>query len=215
LQKIKMNKPIIILGAGSIGKSAMEAFQSNDVLVYGFLDDDSSIQGKDIGEVEVMGKLDDQTYLSVIGSECEAFVAMEEIEVRRNLVQMLMAEHKVMPVNAIHDSATLATSTVIGHGNYIGAGVIIGSYTELKNHLIINPGAIINHDVKLGDYVQIGAGTTINSGVQIEDEVFVGSGVTIVGGIKVGHGARIGAGSVVIKNVDAGETVFGNPAEPV
>ena len=210
-----MNKPIIILGAGSIGKSAMEAFQSNDVLVYGFLDDDSSIQGKEIGEVEVMGKLDDQNYLSVIGSECEAFVAMEEIEVRRSLVQMLLAEHKVMPVNAIHDSAILASSSQIGHGNYIGAGVIIGSYAELKSHLIINPGAIINHDVKLGDYVQVGAGTIINSGVQIEDEVFVGSGVTIVAGIKVGHGARIGAGSVVIKNVDEGETVFGNPAEPV
>ncbi len=210
-----MNKPIIILGTGSIGKSAMEAFQSNDVLVYGFLDDDDSFKGKEIGEVEVMGKLDDQSYLSVIGSECEVFVAMEEIEVRRNLVEMLITERKVMPVNAIHDSATLASSAQIGHGNYIGAGVIIGSYAELKSHLIVNSGAIINHDVKLGNYVQVGAGTIIDSGAQIEDEVFVGSGVTIVAGIKVGHGARIGAGSVVIKNVDEGETVFGNPAEPV
>ena len=210
-----MNKPIIILGAGSIGKSAMEAFQSNDVLIYGFLDDDKSLQGKEIGEVEVMGNLEDQTYLSVIGNECEVFVAMEEIEVRRNLVQMLVEERKVMPVNAIHDSAILASSSQIGHGNYIGAGVIIGSYSELMNYLIINPGAIINHDVKLGDYVQVGAGTVINSGVEIEDEVFIGSGVTIVAGIKVGHGARIGAGSVVIKNVKDGETVFGNPAEAV
>jgi len=210
-----MNKPIIILGAGSIGKSAMEAFASNEVIVYGFLDDDALLEGKEIGDVEVMGKLDDQTYLSVIGNECEAFVAMEEIEVRRNLVQMLVEDRKVMPVNAIHDSAILATSAEIGHGNFIGAGVIIGSYSELKNHLIINPAAVINHDVKLGNYVQIGAGSVINSGVEIEDEVFVGSGVTIVSGIKIGSGARIGAGSVVIKKVDEGQTVFGNPAEPV
>lgn len=210
-----MNKPIIILGAGNIGKSAMEAFLSNEVLVYGFLDDDSSLQGKEIGEVEVMGKLEDPNYLSIIGSECEAFVAIEEIEVRRNLVQMLMDERKVMPVNAIHDSAILAVSAQIGYGNYLGAGVIIGSYTELKSHLIINQGAIINHDVKLGNYVQVGAGSVINSAVHIEDEVFIGSGVTIVSGIKVGSGARIGAGSVVIKNVDEGQTVFGNPAEPV
>ncbi|RLD22988.1 MAG: acetyltransferase [Bacteroidetes bacterium] len=210
-----MNKPIIILGAGSIGKSAMEAFASNEVIVYGFLDDDALLEGKEIGDVEVMGKLDDQTYLSVIGNECEAFVAMEEIEVRRNLVQMLVEDRKVMPVNAIHDSAILATSAEIGHGNFIGAGVIIGSYSELKNHLIINPAAVINHEVKLGNYVQIGAGSVINSGVEIEDEVFVGSGVTIVSGIKIGSGARIGAGSVVIKKVDEGQTVFGNPAEPV
>ncbi len=210
-----MNKPIIILGAGSIGKSAMEAFLSNEVLVYGFLDDDSSLQGKAIGEVEVMGTLEDQAYLSIIGSECEAFVAMEEIEIRRNLVQMLTDERKVMPVNAIHDSAILASSAQIGHGNYVGAGVIVGSYAELGNHLIINSGAIINHDVKLGNYTQVGAGSVINSGAQIGEEVFVGSGVTLVSGIKVGSGARIGAGSVVIKNVDEGQTVFGNPAEPV
>jgi len=210
-----MNKPIIILGAGSIGKSAMEAFLSNDVLVYGFLDDDSSLQGKEMGEIEVMGKLEDQTYLSIIGDECEAFVAMEEIEIRRNLVQMLMDERKVMPVNAIHGSAILASSAQIGHGNYIGAGVVVGSYTELKSHLIINSGAIINHDVELGNYVQIGAGSVINSGVHIDNEVFVGSGVTIVSGIKVGSGARIGAGAVVIKNIEQGQTVFGNPAEPV
>ena len=42
----------------------MEAFLSNEVLVYGFLDDDSSLQGKEIGEVEVMGNLEDQTYIS-------------------------------------------------------------------------------------------------------------------------------------------------------
>jgi sugar O-acyltransferase (sialic acid O-acetyltransferase NeuD family) len=210
-----MNKPIIILGAGSIGKSAMEAFISNDVLVYGFLDDDASLQGKEIGEVEVMGRLDDETYTAVIGKDCDAFIAIEEIELRRNLVQMLVDERKAMPVNAIHNNAVLATSAVIGHGNFIGAGVIIGSYTELQNHIIINPGATINHDVKLGNYVQIGAGSIINSGVQIEDDVFVGSGVTIVAGITIGSGARIGAGSVVIKNVDEGQTVFGNPAEPV
>ena len=210
-----MNKPIIILGAGGIGKSAMDTFRNNDMLVYGFLDDDSTLQGKEIGEVEVMGKLDDETYLSVIGSECEVFIAMEEIEVRRNLVQMLIEERKVMPVNAIHDSAILASSAEIGHGSFIGAGVIIGSNTALKSHLIINPGVIINYDVKLGNYVHVGSGTVINSGVQIEDEVFVGSGVTIVAGIKVGSGARIGAGSVVVKNVDEGQTVFGNPAEPV
>ena len=210
-----MNKPIIILGAGSIGKSAMEAFLSNDVLVYGFLDDDESLQGKEIGEIEVLGKLEDQTYLSLLGDECEAFIAMEEIEVRRSLVQMLVDENKIMPVNALHNSAVLASSAQIGHGNYIGAGVVVGSNAELKSHLIINSGAIIDHNVTLGNYVQVGAGSVINSGVQIEDEAFVGSGVIIVSGIKIGGGARIGAGSVVIKNVEEGQTVFGNPAEPV
>ena len=210
-----MDKPIIILGAGGIGKSAMEAFISNDVIVYGFLDDDKALKDKEIGDVTVLGSLDNESFLSVIGSECEAFVAMEENEVRRNLVEMLISDKKVMPVNAIHGTATLASSSQIGHGNYIGAGAIIGSYSKIENHLIIQTGAVVNHDVKLGNFVQIGAGSIINSRVQVSDEAFIGSGVTIVSGIKIGQGARVGAGSVVIKDVEEGQTVFGNPAEAV
>jgi sugar O-acyltransferase (sialic acid O-acetyltransferase NeuD family) len=210
-----MDKPVMILGAGSLGKSAKEAFESNNVLVYGFMDDDTSLQDKEFGDVSVVSKLDDESFLSIIGSECDVFVALEETELRRNLVQMLIEERKVMPVNAVHETAVFATSSGIGHGNYIGAGVIIGSHSSLMNHLIVNPAAVINHDVIIGNYVQIGSGSVINSGVEINDNVFIGSGVILVSGVKIGEGARIGAGSVVIKNIEAGETVFGNPAEVV
>ncbi len=205
----------MILGAGSLGKSVMEVFVDNNVLVYGFLDDDTRLAGKEIGEVTVLGPLDDQDLLAVIGDACEAFVAMEETEMRRNLVQMLNEERKVMPVNAIHGSVVLASSAAIGHGNYIGAGAVIGSHSTLGSHLVIHPGAIINHEARLGDYVQVGSGSVINSGVEIAEEVFIGSGVTVVSGIKIGRGARLGAGSVVIKDIAEGETVFGNPAGPV
>lgn len=210
-----MDKPVIILGAGSVGKSAMEAFISNDVIVYGFLDEDESSTDNEIGDVKVLGSLEDSSYLSVIGGECEAFVAVEEIELRKNLVEMLVKERKTMPVNAIHHSTIFASSTEIGHGNYIGAGVILGSGSRIGSHLIVESGAIINHDSRLGDYIHVGAATVINSGVKVGDEVFIGSGVTVVAGIKIGKGARIGAGSVVIKDVEEGQTIFGNPAEPV
>ena len=210
-----MDKPIIILGAGGIGKSAMEAFISNDVLIYGFLDDDKKLYGKEIGDSTVLGSFDDQSYLSVIGSQCDAFVATEEIEVRRSLVNMLLEEMKAMPVNAINNNAILASSVQLGHGNFIGAGAIVGSGAHVGNHSIIHSGALINHEAKIGDYTLIGAGSVINSRVIIEEDVFVGSGVIIVSGIKIGKGARLGAGSVVIKDVEPGQTVFGNPAEAV
>jgi len=210
-----MDKPVIILGANTIGISAKEAFESNDVIVYGFLDDDKGREGEQIGEVGILGEVNDSTYFDLIGKDCEAFVATEEIELRRNLVDSLVEQRKTMPVNALHNSAQFSSSSEIGHGNFVGEGVILGSNVKIGNHLIIHMGAIINTESKLGDFVQVGAGSIINSKVEIADEVFIGSGVVIVSGVKIGKGARIGAGSVVIGNIKESATVFGNPAKAI
>ena len=210
-----MDKPVIILGASGLGKAAMEAFESNDVVVYGFLDDKAEREGEAIGQVTVLGTLEDNSYFDLIGKDCEAFIATTEIELRKGLVESLTTEKKTMPVNSIHKSSLIAESAAIGHGNYIGPAAVIGSNATIGNHLVINSGAIIDYDVKIGDFSQVGAGTVINAGVVIGKEVFVGSGVTIVSGVKIGKGARIGAGSVVIADVATGSTVFGNPAKPV
>ena len=210
-----MDKPVIIIGASSLGKSAMELFTENDVVVYGFLDDDEALHGTEIGEVSVLGDLDDSSLVSIIGKDCEAFIATEEIELRKNLVDSLVEQNKVMPVNAIHTNSFIASSAQLGHGNFIGAATAIGSNAKIGSHLIVHTGAIINDEAELGDFVQVGAGSIVNSGAKVENDVFIGAGVVVVSGVKIGKSARIGAGSVVIKDVKDGETVFGNPAEPV
>lgn len=215
LNQDNMDKPVIILGANGLGKAAMEAFESNDVVVYGFLDDKAEREGEEIGQVTILGSMEDNSYYDLIGKDCEAFVATEEIELRKGIVESLVDEKKAMPVNAVHEAALIPESASIGHGNYLGAGIVLGSNAKIGNHLVVNSRAVIDYDALVGDYCHIGAGAVINSGVIIEDEVFIGSGVVIVSGVKVGKGARIGAGSVVINDIKEGATVFGNPAKPV
>jgi sugar O-acyltransferase (sialic acid O-acetyltransferase NeuD family) len=210
-----MENPVIIFGASGLGKAALEIFESNEVPVFCFLDDDASLHNTEIKEVAVLGSTDDDGFLKHIGKDCEAFVAEDENKVRKSLVEMLIEDRKVMPVNAIHNSVVLSSNASIGHGNLFNAGVRIGSFTRIGSHCIFNSAAIVDHEAQLGDFVQVGAGSIINSGVHIEDEVFIGSGVTVVSGIKIGKGARIGAGSVVISDVSANQTFFGNPAKSV
>lgn len=210
-----MDKPVLIFGASSIGRSAMEVFNSNNVLVYGFLDDDETMHGKEIDEVAVLGSTDDDSLLEIVGKDCEAFVAVDENELRKNIVDTLNNSRKVMPVNAIHSNAIIAETASMGHGNFLNAGVILGSGTSIGNHCILHSRAVIDHEAKMGDYVQVGGGATINAGVVIEDEAFIGSGATIVSGIKIGKGARIGAGSVVVEHVKENAVLFGNPASEV
>jgi acetyltransferase-like isoleucine patch superfamily enzyme len=49
--------------------------------------------------------------------------------------------------------------------------------------------------------------------VVIEDDVWVGIGAIILKGVHIGRGARIGAGAVVTKDIPAGASVAGNPAQ--
>ncbi|MFZ6012352.1 MAG: NeuD/PglB/VioB family sugar acetyltransferase [Bacteroidota bacterium] len=210
-----MDNPVMIFGAGFIGRAAKEIFEGNNNVVYCFLDDNKNLHSSLIDNVTVMGSTDDDGFLKLIGKKCDAFVAVDDNKIKKNLVKMLQDVRHVQPVNAIHQSARLASSASIGHGNFIDMGAAIGAGSEIGNHCLLHPNAVVSAGAKVGDYVQVGAGAIINSGAEVADEVFIGSGVIIISGISIGKGARIGAGSVVVAPVKAGETVFGNPAQKV
>lgn len=212
---LTMENPVIIFGANYIGRAAKEIFEINGNVVYGFLDDNKSLHGKEIDGATVLGNTDDDGFLKLIGKKCEAFIAADDNRLKRNLVSMLNDVRHVQPVNAIHHHAWVSGQASIGHGNLIDANVQVGTGSTIGSHCLVQAGVILLPEVKLGDFVQIGAGSILNSGVVVEDGAFIGSGVVIVAGVTIGKGARVGAGSVVIGSVKAGETVFGNPAQTV
>lgn len=208
-----MENPVLIFGAGTLGQTALDIFQRNNVVVYGLLDDDQKLRGQEFGDISVLGDTDDDGYLKLIGQKCEACVAIADNRVRKQLVKMLNERRKVQPVNAIHDTALLAGSSGIGHGNLIAARVVLNPNVTVGNHCILQAGTLIDAGTTVGDYVHIGTGCVINSGVTIEDGAFIGTGAVLVAGVTIGKNARIGAGSVVVENVAASKTVFGNPAK--
>ncbi|GAB3897923.1 acetyltransferase [Spirosoma agri] len=207
-----MENPVLIFGAGSLGLTALDLFQRNNVVVYGLLDDNKELHGKEFGEVTVLGETDDDGFLKLIGQKCEAFIAISDSRVRKRLVKLLNERRKVQPVNAIHDTAVVSKMVLLGHGNLIAARAVVNPFSEIGHHCIIQSGAVIESQAKLGDYVNVGTGSVINSGVTIGEGAFIGTGATIIAGVTIGKNARVGAGSVVVENVDANATVFGNPA---
>ncbi len=210
-----MKNPVIIFGANYLGRSAKEIFEVNENVVYGFLDDNKDLHNKELDETFVLGGTDDDGFLKLIGKKCEAFIAVDDNRLRKSLVKMLNEVRHVQPVNAIHKDSIISNHVELGHGNFIDQGVSIGVGTKISSYCVLQAGCIIGAEVSVSDFVQIGSGSIVSAGVKIEDEAFIGSGVTIVSGVTIGKGARIGAGSVVIGPVKAGETVFGNPAQPI
>jgi sugar O-acyltransferase (sialic acid O-acetyltransferase NeuD family) len=208
-------KPVMILGAKGLGKVALDIFKSNDVVVYGFLDDDATLHNTEIDFVPVYGETDDDGFLKLIGHKCDAFVAHDDNRYRKSLATMLQERRKVMPINAVHYQSYIASSAALGHGNLINVGANIGVGTTVGNHNILHAQVTLDYDVKVGDFVQIGAGSIVGAGTTIGDGAFIGTGTVIVSGITIGRNARIGAGSVVVESVGDGATVFGNPAKAV
>ena len=75
-------------------------------------------------------------------------------------------------------------------------------------------------DAEIGEDVNIGAGAvTCNFDGQdkhrtiVEDGAFIGSGSMLVAPVEIGEKAYTAAGAVVTRNVAAGTTVAGVPAE--
>ena len=209
------DQPIIIFGAGGLGKATLDIFQSNGVVIYCFLDDNEALHGTEIAEISVLGSTEDQGYLKFIGKKCDAFVAINDREVRQSYFEMLNERRGVMPTNAIHERATISTSAYLSYGIFADAGVVVGSFAKVEQGCILHANVTIDHEATLGKFVHVGAGSAIHAGAKVADEVFVGTGVTVAGPLTIGKGARIGAGSVVIEPVEAGATVFGNPAKPI
>jgi sugar O-acyltransferase (sialic acid O-acetyltransferase NeuD family) len=207
--------PVIIFGAKGLGPVALDLFRSNDIVVYGFLDDDATLHGTEVGDVTVLGATDDQSFLKLIGAKCDAFIAVDDIRIRKNLTELLLEERKVQPITAVHASAYIAPSAELGYGTLIGPGAIVNSQAKLGQHVLVQAGAVIDTDATIGDFSNIGARSLVGAGATLEQEVFIGGGAVIVPGITLGKQARVGAGSVVVEPVKAKTTVFGNPAAKV
>lgn len=210
-----MENPVLIFGANYLGRSAKEIFETNGNVVYGFLDDNKLLHTTEVDGITILGSTDDDGFLKLIGKKCNAFIAVDDNRVRKALVKMLNEIRHVQPVNAVHRGARISNHVGMGHGNFIDAGSIVGVGVTIRNNNLIQAGVIVGAEAELEDFVQVGSGSIISAGVKIANEAFIGSGVTIVSGVTIGKGARIGAGSVVIAAVKDGETVFGNPAQPV
>ncbi|MCX2738878.1 NeuD/PglB/VioB family sugar acetyltransferase [Pontibacter anaerobius] len=208
-----MQNPVIILGAQKLGTTALDIFNSNDVIVYCFLDD--KLQQEEVNNVAVMSNTEDNEFLKLAGKTCDVFVAVEDSAARKGLIKMLKDEHKVVPVNAIHRFSAVSEHAWLGHGILVGAGAVISNNAKVGDNSLIHARALVDTKAEVGNDVEIGAGAIINSEVVIGDGAFIGSGAVVVSGVKIGKNARIGAGSVVVADVPAKATVFGNPAAPI
>lgn len=127
----------------------------------------------------------------------------------------LAADGFTDPVALVDPTATVASTSRVGHGAYVNAGVVIASNSSIGCAANVNRSASLGHDVLVGWGASIGPGVMTGGHVTVGANSLVGVGAVLLPGVSVGHASVVGAGAVVTKDVPDGVTVVGNPARPV
>lgn len=200
---------IVIVGAGGFGREVLwliRDINKRESLweVMGFLDD--YVPAKEVDDVPVLGGVRQSRELS----DCKFVVAFGSPEAKKiNVSEHLQhAEFATL----IHPTAIIAESAKIGAGVVVCSQSVVSINTRIGDHVSVNLLSTVGHDSVLGDYSSVMPGSNISGNVSIGHGVYIGTGAKIIHRITIGDESTIGAGSVVIKDVDARQTVFGNPA---
>jgi len=207
--------PVIIIGVNSFALEVADVLQKNDVVIYGFLDDDVKKKDTFIGEIPVLGTTEDEQYWGLIGKNCNVFVALDNPTERKKMIETIIEDCKTKPINVVHPRASIADVQSLGYGIFIGDGAIILPSSKIADHCVIGAGTIIETAANLDEYVQVGSGCVIGKEAKLENNAFIGINSTVVGSVKIGKSSSVGAGSVVIENLPNSKRAFGNPAKIV
>lgn len=169
----KINKRLIILGAGGYGKVVADiAVQMNSYKIILFLDDNYRSSN-------VIGKCSD--YRNFIDEYTEFYPAFGSNELRIDWINKLISED-VSVATIIHPSSYVSSLSNIDLGTVILPKAIINSYVNIGKGCIINLGAIVDHNCSIGDGSHICPGTIIKADNNVTPCTKIEAGVVIQNG---------------------------------
>ena len=189
-------KDIVILGASGHAHVIADIIKAEGNRVVAFLDDDQN-QSDCVGPISYYSKY----------QNCEFVIGIGNADVREKLSQLDLKWH-----TAIHPSAVISDSALIGEGTVVMPNAVINARSIVGKHCIINTGAIIEHDNNIGDFSHISVGAKLGGTVSIGEKCWIGIGSTVKNNVSICDSVLIGAGSVVVKNINEQGVFYGAPA---
>ncbi|NLB80515.1 MAG: PglB [Clostridiaceae bacterium] len=149
-----MNKNLLILGAGGLGRVVKEVAEAMKVFdKIDFLDDDQSCElaiGKCINHEQFLGEY---SYV---------FPAFEANELRFKWGEKLRESGFTIPV-LIHPSSYISPSASVYPGTIVMAHATINANTVIERYCIIGLGTIVDHDTFIAYACHLDCGSIVKS----------------------------------------------------
>jgi len=139
------------------------------------------------------------------------------------------AKRDPLPPTLIGDGTVVSTGAVVFAGSEIGARVILGDQSCVRERVrvgddvVIGRGSLVENDTTIGAKTKIQAGAYITAYSTLEEEVFIAPCVVttndnfmgrtearlaLMKGPTIRRGARVGGGVILCPGVEIGEEAF-------
>jgi acetyltransferase EpsM len=206
-----MNSPFVIVGAGGLALDLIGWISNCDSEVQGRFKVTAFVtESKGIGDV--CHGVPVESISAWREHKPRYVIAIGDPVQKKRIAQMLEA-YGWIAETFVHHSVAMGMAHHIGPGTIICPHCRISTDATVGSHVLVNSSSGIGHDAVVGDYCTLLGAVSVNGNVQVGEGVLFGAGSMIYPGKKVGDWAKVGMGSVVLRNVRAGATVFGNPAQ--
>lgn len=205
---------ILIVGAGGHGKVVLDILRAADLYEpVGFIDADPGLVGTCCGGIKVLGAMNLLPKLHRQGIR-GAVVAIGDSRARRQCAALLR-EQGIELVNAIHPTAFVSPTAILGRGIVVAAQAAVSTESRVDDLVIINTSAVVDHECHVGEAAHVCPGARLAGRVSVGPDSFIGLGANVIQCLKIGEGVTVGAGAVVLEDVPAFSTVAGVPARVI
>lgn len=128
-------------------------------------------------------------------------IAIGDNLIRSNISQEILAKNPQFNfVSAIHPTAVLGSSVVIGKGTVVMPLCAINANSKIGDHVIINTRAVVEHDCDLGNFSFVAPGAVLGGNVAVGQLSMIGMNASIKQGVKIGANTVIGMGANLLRD---------------
>lgn len=191
-----------IVGAGGLGREALDALLAAAGHAIGFLDEHRA--GETIRGLPVLALAD-------ADSRADFTVAIADPRARQRLAKDLMRAGLRLR-SIIDPRAIIGPGTTVADGCLVLGGAFISSDVVLAEQAQVQYNATVGHDARLKRCVTVYPGANIGGAVTLDVGAGVGANASVLQGRRVGPWAFVGSGAVVTHDVAEGSVVIGVPA---
>jgi acetyltransferase EpsM len=212
-----MKKKIAIFGAGghaTVVTNEINKLKDYDIIGY-FVHDLSNLNIKKNYKKKIF-QINKKNFLNLVKNSVSGIIAIGDNIWRKKIVDdFRLISRSFKWEKIISKDSFVGEKVEVGDGTVIMSGCVIGPFTKIKRHCLINTGSVIEHENELDEYSSIGPGVVTAGNVKIGELSHLGIGSVVKEKVNIGKNVIIGGNSFVNKNCINNSIYFGSPAKLV